>query len=743
MDRHAPADGIERISYYSSIKHGPPVDVEGLEGVYRTVAGDMYREQITRLRALLASGDKAAYRKLKEDLPAWTFAARFEGPHSKSETMEPSGLACLDYDDLADAEGVMIQASNHPNVVMAFRSPSNEGVKVIVRLAPIPELWVRHNADGKAVAKLLDYHYQTAFRFASRYFANLWRITPSEDAKTRDMTRLTFVSWDPDAYYNPNAREFYWGHLKGLPPEQAAELAAGVSGHYSLMSKLVYATKSRGRWDDALRNQIVDLYEFACGRQCTPGKDYAGGVDRAASAADEDNVGEDRQRVKEEDECLFNHDTPDYAERVADALANDLRFIDGGFRHTLGSPVWLESEYRHIVAKIANAGGCYSQCVKRRSAQILLEIERRGRDAKLSRSATFWIDGKVWVCGKGIGRWRLREATYSDNLRFEPSRIPLPNPNSDEWHSRAGKENEPALVEEIFRHSLGMHPKDIEWVRRFLSRALDGPQRTGTFILGYSSTGKTTTQETLAEILPRATQTISGEVLDKYAIERIMFGIFVFMDEAQDIDRAGWSVAKNITGGQHGMVRGMGRSDDSRASESSLMVFGEAPGMQFNRNFGKGEGWDNRLAYIIPDKPGDDHTDDPRIRERLLEPGNVAHFMMWIIDGDNEFSKDNVKRTPYMAEAAAEVHAAAGCADDCRTVRNSDGSATNHATESTYQRMLAFTREVVDEYQDLEAKPNYDALAAKLNERGFRNSRGGRYTARTAKTLASEANLSV
>ena len=285
-------DGVKPIEFseYSHYSSEEP-DVVGLPHVYSVVQSGVYRNRIEALRDMLEREGVDAYREQKKHLAAWTFAARFDNRRHRSCPMALSGYICLDFDHLADAEGVLVLAEDDPNVLVAFRSPSREGVKVIVRLDPMPDLIYEYDADGELIEDRVDAEYQFAYQFVEGYYARKWGLSLEErDPKTKDVVRMCFVSYDPDAVYNPHAKPFDWTLVRGMPSEQALELANATRGHRNLVGALVFAIKRLHGWDDAWRGRVLELYSWACGRQCGL-KDYDSVIDEAVASADKKGGG--------------------------------------------------------------------------------------------------------------------------------------------------------------------------------------------------------------------------------------------------------------------------------------------------------------------------------------------------------------------------------------------------------------------------------------------------------------------
>jgi len=103
-----------------------------------------------------------------------------------------SGFAICDLDDVSDIAGVKAQLCTDPYVAACFVSPSGTGLKFLVRTPHIDT-----DAQHKRILPLIAEHFQTAHDI---------EINFKKDGK--DVSRLCFMSDDPDLYRNEHALEF-------------------------------------------------------------------------------------------------------------------------------------------------------------------------------------------------------------------------------------------------------------------------------------------------------------------------------------------------------------------------------------------------------------------------------------------------------------------------------------------------------------------------------------------------------
>lgn len=151
----------------------------------------------------LVHGDKQVYKDYKESqFPAVTFGGTFKpGVRKGDGLIQHSGYVILDWDGFADLEAiseVIIVLREHPKIVLLFLSPSALGLKVLMRVDPIPRDKEEHKDAWRAcrdVALELQEKHGWDFKF---------------DPSGSDVNRLCYLPHDPLAIYLPNADPVPW-----------------------------------------------------------------------------------------------------------------------------------------------------------------------------------------------------------------------------------------------------------------------------------------------------------------------------------------------------------------------------------------------------------------------------------------------------------------------------------------------------------------------------------------------------
>ena len=156
----------------------------------RGVLGDGVLDTIQKVRlahdeCCQQINDKALRRKkklLKEQLPGILWSGSFS--HRSSQGINiPSGLVIADLDHLDDPRKIRDLFRGDPCCYVACISPSGDGVKAVYRIPA--------NAE----------YFADAFQCVKARVEALTGIEP--DKSGSDISRLCFLTYDPDAYHNP------------------------------------------------------------------------------------------------------------------------------------------------------------------------------------------------------------------------------------------------------------------------------------------------------------------------------------------------------------------------------------------------------------------------------------------------------------------------------------------------------------------------------------------------------------
>jgi hypothetical protein len=157
-------------------------NVVQIKSVLSAIKNGRWKEQILELQ-----NETNVIRKktLKEKLPAVTFCGVFEERLDNAYVVY-NQLMIVDIDKINEKrlQSLKLQMRDNTYVLAYFESP-NGGLKVLI---PIDSSAEKHSAD--------------AFYYVEGMFKNLYNIQIDKSGK--NISRLCFISYDENAFYNPN-----------------------------------------------------------------------------------------------------------------------------------------------------------------------------------------------------------------------------------------------------------------------------------------------------------------------------------------------------------------------------------------------------------------------------------------------------------------------------------------------------------------------------------------------------------
>lgn len=158
--------------------------------ILEDIKSGTYRNQITYLRKSLADSKTEAAERAKKSLLAFTPSATFKGGRKIEFLTNYNGLMVLDIDKLTTDKLKESQSKIKEDqcVFASFISPSGNGLKILVKVE-----------SGK------NDHKETFLQLQT-YFEEL--LSVEIDKSGKDITRLCFVSFDPELYLNENSTSF-------------------------------------------------------------------------------------------------------------------------------------------------------------------------------------------------------------------------------------------------------------------------------------------------------------------------------------------------------------------------------------------------------------------------------------------------------------------------------------------------------------------------------------------------------
>ena len=179
------------ISEFPDVRSKKPRDIPFACFIGR-IRGDDFKAHTLNYRRLAAQPDrKAEAQALKGRTPCVVTAGTCRGGHAVRNLTSYSGLLCIDLDHTDErTDEIVRRVSTLPWVVAAFRSISGNGLKVVARVSPddaARNYRALYAAVGSAVSTCAAHPY---------------------DEHCRILTQPCYYSWDPAAWYAPEAEVF-------------------------------------------------------------------------------------------------------------------------------------------------------------------------------------------------------------------------------------------------------------------------------------------------------------------------------------------------------------------------------------------------------------------------------------------------------------------------------------------------------------------------------------------------------
>ena len=155
-----------------------PIYIDVLK-ILKHIKNGRWANNIHKLRQ---ESDKANRTRFKNSLPSICFSGKFK-ERFDNDIIEHSGLTVLDFDHVENLKDFKAEICKDKYTYSAFISPSGDGLKVLVK---IPAEIENHE----------------------KHYLGLMKKYPSLDKTSRNLSRVCFVSYDPDIYINENSEVF-------------------------------------------------------------------------------------------------------------------------------------------------------------------------------------------------------------------------------------------------------------------------------------------------------------------------------------------------------------------------------------------------------------------------------------------------------------------------------------------------------------------------------------------------------
>jgi len=205
------------VNVFSSVRDTTPTRASNVLTELNAIKDGTYKEQVVAYRNAKASLSKEEADQIKKGLPAFTPSGTFEPTRKAENLYRYSGVVHADLDKLSadKLESVKVILGGDPHTLGFFLSPSENGLKVFSKVDCTPDMH-----------KLAISQYRL-------HIADLTDIYDERqnDSSISDVSRLCFVSYDPDAYINEDSEVFVVEHEMLDPlPRQAKSHSIKMEG---------------------------------------------------------------------------------------------------------------------------------------------------------------------------------------------------------------------------------------------------------------------------------------------------------------------------------------------------------------------------------------------------------------------------------------------------------------------------------------------------------------------------------
>ena len=179
-----------RMSFFRRpIRNTRPSRDASPQDIYKYITSDYAKANTETLRSITDPKERSRFKAANFDYvtPGGLFRSRKE-----SDLIQASGYMVIDFDHIPDPDGLVLLLANEDNfeTVLAFRSPSGDGVKWFVNL-PV----------GQAKPDGTPFTYGEFFTILSNYVRHAYGY--EADPSGKDICRACFLPFDPDAFLNP------------------------------------------------------------------------------------------------------------------------------------------------------------------------------------------------------------------------------------------------------------------------------------------------------------------------------------------------------------------------------------------------------------------------------------------------------------------------------------------------------------------------------------------------------------
>jgi len=237
-----------------------PVEKKSLLLIGKDIISDKYKTEVEEIRNLIAQGNKAEGDNKKKQLLAFTPSAVFSEKRLMQYLEMYSGFVHLDFDKLTpeQLQNAFAIISKISYTSLCFISPSGNGLKVFVEVSTDLE------------------HHDIAYQQVQKYYEDATGL--KADPSCKDVTRLCFMSHDPNAYRTIQNEKFIVALPQFIQEQQSQtptaiapvvqiEMAEPEDLNITLLfNQQIQFTNQKASYTDGNRNNFIYLLASNCNR---------------------------------------------------------------------------------------------------------------------------------------------------------------------------------------------------------------------------------------------------------------------------------------------------------------------------------------------------------------------------------------------------------------------------------------------------------------------------------------------
>lgn len=331
-----------------------------------------YESEINSIRYAIQSGKVQLANGLKMDLVAFTASGTFSKQRKAKFLATYSQIINLDFDHIPveELENLVTKINECKYTMASFISPSGEGIKIFIK--------VNSNEEQHALA----------YNQVANFYKDLSGF--DFDPKCKDITRLCFVSYDPNTFINENSNVFEVIEVAESIINMAAPPIITELPTDDLLDKCLKFTEQKETYQNGNRNNFMYLFASNANRYgiaetdtldfCTTNfeldekeitssvnsayknqmADYAKFADLANKAVSPTNHSKavNSSNTENDDSYLIN--TPTIPDSVYDNLPQILKDGADVFKSQREKDVFLTGAITILSGCIPNVSGVYS-----------------------------------------------------------------------------------------------------------------------------------------------------------------------------------------------------------------------------------------------------------------------------------------------------------------------------------------------------------------------------------------------